>query len=373
MYPRQHLTLLLQISTTNAVESWHNALKKKSTAITRTQVQYSLMGLCRMIHEVGLQFDARSERRAAQFRTKNLSECIIYPGLKYFPFPFQKLIVGELRIAQQYVEDAVPLRRYTEVRSCRCNFYVKYYLPCCYIWQRYIMYDALKDDDFKEFAFKFEDHGYDIYEVFNKDYVERDEPATNLHQQSREVADSLRARELFENLRTKWFNLMEESAPLAEEDRIALRANWVNGLSRAIGPFLRATARAILSNDYFDGVLRDLQDDGQLREEDDQLDAPAGSLAPPKSTFEGLDWAIDRGLGAFDYEEGEAPDDVEVDAGSGAGSDVRSIASSDSDSIVGSDAGAGADAEDDEDAAVFEQKMSDELTAWLERDINTRN
>ena len=117
------------------------------------------------------------------------------------------------------------------------------------------MFNTLSIDDFKEFAFKFEDSGFEVYEVWEKDYVERFNADD---ERPREVADTLRARELFEKLRSKWFDLTEESAEFDPKQRASIRLNWVDGLTKAIGPFLRATARAVLSKDYWEGTLEDL-------------------------------------------------------------------------------------------------------------------
>jgi hypothetical protein len=46
---------------------------------------------------------------------------------------------------------------------------------------------------------------------------------------------------------------------------------------------MRTTARAVLSDPYWDGALEELQEDGLLREEDD----PPGN-APPASTFDNV-------------------------------------------------------------------------------------
>jgi hypothetical protein len=40
-YPRSYIPLLIQIATTNLVESWHNSLKKPSQTAKKTQAVFS--------------------------------------------------------------------------------------------------------------------------------------------------------------------------------------------------------------------------------------------------------------------------------------------------------------------------------------------
>jgi hypothetical protein len=132
-FPRSHTPLLIQIATTNLVESWHNSLKKPSQTVKKTQAVFSLLGCVMTINETALQWDARAEQRRKDFRSRNLSEVQQYKMLKIFPFPVQKLLLQEIRVANQYVEDNVPIREFPDEKMCNCKFYQKYYLLCCHI------------------------------------------------------------------------------------------------------------------------------------------------------------------------------------------------------------------------------------------------
>jgi len=99
-YPRSHVPLLIQIATTNLVESWHNSLKNPSQAAKKTQAIFSLLGCVMTVNETTLQWDARAEQQRKDFRSRNLSESQRYKMLKKFPFPVQKLLLQEIRYVQ---------------------------------------------------------------------------------------------------------------------------------------------------------------------------------------------------------------------------------------------------------------------------------
>lgn len=66
-YKRIYSCLLLQVTTTNTVESWHNSLKK-SAGSTQKRHLWSLQGCCIHIHEKSTQWDARAEKNANDWR-----------------------------------------------------------------------------------------------------------------------------------------------------------------------------------------------------------------------------------------------------------------------------------------------------------------
>jgi hypothetical protein len=125
------------------------------------------------------------------FYTKNLSECIHFPMLKKLPLPIQKLTCSQLRIAYQYVANHVEVKKFQDKLVCCCKFFCQYWVPCRHLWQRELMYGIFTEEDWNELAFQFEEHGMDIYETWEKSYIERipDETA------SLEEQYTLKARE----------------------------------------------------------------------------------------------------------------------------------------------------------------------------------
>jgi hypothetical protein len=99
-------------------------------------------------------------------------ECDRFPVIKTLPLPLQKLTVQELRLAQAYVNDVVPVRPFTDKLSCQCNLYRQYLMPCCHIWQRHLTYNSISNEEFKQLFAKFEDAGFEVYETEGRVEVE---------------------------------------------------------------------------------------------------------------------------------------------------------------------------------------------------------
>ncbi len=83
MYSRQHSPLLLQNTTTNALESYHNVIKKK---ICKTDTFLNNITKLDAVLQEKL---TETKVNRQNFKTKNLSECKDYPVLKKFRLPFQ--------------------------------------------------------------------------------------------------------------------------------------------------------------------------------------------------------------------------------------------------------------------------------------------
>jgi hypothetical protein len=204
------------------------------------------------INETALQWDARAEQRRKDFRSRNLSEAQQYKMLKNFPFPVQKLLLQEIRVANQYIEDNVPIREFPDEKMCNCKFYQKYYLPCCHIWHRHLLYSVLTRDDWENYHYMFKDSGFEVYERYEKS------TNTKLIREDLDDVDkghehqTLHAREQFERLRSKWFSFLDETETWGNaEERLDARCNWIDGLTKALTPFMRGTAKAFLSADYW--------------------------------------------------------------------------------------------------------------------------
>jgi hypothetical protein len=312
LYARQHSPLLLQVTTTNIVESWHNSLKAKITATTKLQVSFSLQGVARSVHETSLQWFAKSRVTALYFRTKTLSEARLEPGLGLFPFPVQKLLARELQLARQYVDDCVELRCYDDELTCSCDFWRKYSLPCVHLWHRHLLFGSITMEAFAEFASLFEESGFEIYERFDSEFVEKlilpkDEAMLA------EERDTLHTREILEQLRAKWFNILEETSSMETSQREAIRVNWVGSLARALGPFMRATARSFLALPRWDGALEQLQEAGFLVEGESQFKTPS-SRAPPLAALGLAAWLDAGGDGDGELEYAQGDDQSDGDA-----------------------------------------------------------
>lgn len=72
-YARCHSALLLQVPSTNAVESWHASLKFK---VKKEMRQWSLTGLVKHLSNIAVQWDRKAAKTASEFRSKHLSDTV---------------------------------------------------------------------------------------------------------------------------------------------------------------------------------------------------------------------------------------------------------------------------------------------------------
>lgn len=251
LYARQHSQLLLQVTTTNIVESWHNSIKKRSGATRKKQVEFSLCGLARMIHETGLQWDAENKKRAWHFDTKKLSIVRREPGLSLFPFPIQKLLHREIKRANAAMKEGKdPPSLANGGLECWCRFFRAYSLPCFHLWHAHLIQNCITRTHLEHFARLFEESGYEVYEGHDRHIVlpvfrvEGEDEAAQLR-------DTLQSREYLELLRSKWYDLLDQSAHYETEKREAIRIGFLESLHRAIGPLLHVTPLEILSDPRF--------------------------------------------------------------------------------------------------------------------------
>ncbi|PKK75858.1 hypothetical protein RhiirC2_773113 [Rhizophagus irregularis] len=93
LWAHQHSPLLLQVTFTNPLESYHSEIK------TLTSAKHDLIGAVQNIINVDLKKYSNSEKVAFDFRTKKISaygvEDNIIEEIPKFPFSLQRLIVKE--------------------------------------------------------------------------------------------------------------------------------------------------------------------------------------------------------------------------------------------------------------------------------------
>jgi hypothetical protein len=171
-FNRCHSMLLLQVPSTNSVESWHASLKH---GVKAAMAKWSLSGLIQHIANCAEQWDRKALRIQAEFRTRHLSDTIFFPGLRKFPFPVQKLCLGQLKIAQERMGDGDNCNTLTDEVSCTCLFFRKYSLPCACLWHQELTFGAVfTEHTWERWAFMFEDCGFEIYESMGVTYLNRE-------------------------------------------------------------------------------------------------------------------------------------------------------------------------------------------------------
>ncbi|CAG8812128.1 14545_t:CDS:2, partial [Cetraspora pellucida] len=158
-----HLPLLLQVTTTNALESYHSELKRT------TSPQYCLVGTCNKIIALDLKKQLDSDYVAFKFRVKKISavgvDNDILKEIHKFSFPVQKLIVNEVFAVNDRIEKGKGLPGLMSL-ECHCLFFRKYMLPCKHIFheQIYSFRKLLMINTWKKFQQMFDENGLEIYE-----------------------------------------------------------------------------------------------------------------------------------------------------------------------------------------------------------------
>jgi hypothetical protein len=84
----EHSPILLQVSTTNPVESWHSTLKTKGIKKDTLQ-QFSLCGITKHVLAVAKQWDLRSEEAHRKWCAYLHPISKEFPEISGFPSPIQ--------------------------------------------------------------------------------------------------------------------------------------------------------------------------------------------------------------------------------------------------------------------------------------------
>lgn len=171
-YARCHSALLLQVSSTNIVESWHSALKRD---VKLAMTKWSLLGCVRHVANISYQWSRKAAKAEAEFRTKHLSDTIFWEGMKQLPYPVQQLCIEQSNKGSQLLERGAKVRELNEDVSCDCVFYRAYHLPCEHMWyQEHLVGSVLTDALWERCAFMFADCGFEIYEGMETTYSHRE-------------------------------------------------------------------------------------------------------------------------------------------------------------------------------------------------------
>ena len=162
-YARCHSSLLLQVPSTNVVESWHASLKH---GVKKQMTKWSLLGFIERLSNTAAQWDRKAARVEADFHTLHLSDTAFFLGMRKLPYPVQQLVLGQLQQGNQLLAEGVDPRPLSDKLECDCLFFRQYQLPCAHMWQQeHIFGGVLKDEAvWEDFIFMFEDGGFEIYE-----------------------------------------------------------------------------------------------------------------------------------------------------------------------------------------------------------------
>ncbi|PKY39722.1 hypothetical protein RhiirA4_440230 [Rhizophagus irregularis] len=163
LWARQHSPLLLQVTSTNSLESFHSELKRLTSS------SHGLIGTVYNIAKIDCKKITDSEKAAFEFRTKKISvygvDDDIVEEIHKFPFQIQHLLVTEARAVADRIEKGKGAPGLSSL-NCHCLFRNRYLLPCRHIFHEHIYGSTklLTVDAWKVFQGMFEECGYEIYE-----------------------------------------------------------------------------------------------------------------------------------------------------------------------------------------------------------------
>ena len=193
---------------------------------------FSLTGAANHVIRVGDQWENRARAEKASFRTTSTAECQECPHLRKFPFPVQKLIVDQWKLAaKSLVDGEAPAGEMPDELTCLvdCLFYRQYQLPCRHLWQYHIVFETFQESDWLAWAEKFEDSGFEVYETSARLNIERHE---DIEEPDRHM---LQMREVLDTIKEKFYEVMEHTADWTAEERNPQIERWLGLLEKLTG------------------------------------------------------------------------------------------------------------------------------------------
>ncbi|RUP52046.1 hypothetical protein BC936DRAFT_142698 [Jimgerdemannia flammicorona] len=156
MWSRQHSPLLLQITSTSPVESYHVVLKKRGNA------SFGLLRACKVIRSVDESYINCASQVRFEFKTRCLIEVVTYSFLAGFPYPVQLLLVDEIQAFDKHIEDGKAMPDHDTLKYS-CQFFCKYLLLCQHLFHCNIHGDFITDKHWEAFQNTFSKSGFNVY------------------------------------------------------------------------------------------------------------------------------------------------------------------------------------------------------------------
>ncbi|CAG8447347.1 150_t:CDS:2 [Gigaspora rosea] len=198
-----HSPLLLQITSTNPLESFHSELKAKIS------VQY---GACQILLELDNKKMMAAKKTATEFRTKRISLTNVRPEvlneIHKFPFPLQRLVAEEVHAVAKRLEEGKSLPNLASA-ECSCRFFNWYMLLCRHIFHEQLCgANILMPEAWENFQRTFEESGIEVYQT--RGIVEISAVQIFAADKAAEKTRS-KMNELFERTRDCYYRLAEKS------------------------------------------------------------------------------------------------------------------------------------------------------------------
>jgi hypothetical protein len=159
---RQHSPFLLQNTTTNAIESYHNLVKLAKTKRKR------ILSACQKLLELNGEREMKARLTASNIGSsfnRRLKKDL--PGFERLPIKLQDLIEEQLDLAlKKIVEGKDTIAATDSELSCWCNFQRSYLLPCRHILLKHLLnVSVLTPENISTFVRPIEEEGLSVYEV----------------------------------------------------------------------------------------------------------------------------------------------------------------------------------------------------------------
>ena len=219
--------LLMQVTTTNALESFHAALKYGTKD---RMTQFTLKGAALYTLRIAQRYEDRAIVAARNARRKQHPRVIEYPWLSKLPHAAQVLVADELKFAEEEQGDNFDRISHDNPAYCTCRFFMRYNLPCRHIWGYNLAFRQLTQAHFDSFAAMFEDCGFEVYEGQVKEHLdslENDRYARPTEQKRLEM------RDVVYGLQQRYYDLEKELDNLGDpEEKQRVLASWLQLLNR---------------------------------------------------------------------------------------------------------------------------------------------
>ncbi|KAI9099344.1 hypothetical protein DFS34DRAFT_602893 [Phlyctochytrium arcticum] len=172
MAARQHSPTLLQVTSTNPLESYHRLVKADTNCGRFSSIQKACVGLCK----VNTQRRLEADRAEILFRSKVLKDTEDHPNIARFPLPIQRLLIDQYRAVEYRLAKGKPAPDY-DTLDCNCLFARQYLLPCKHTFHADMFAEEtiLTDEVWDQFALLFDECGFEVYETKVRVAVEREE------------------------------------------------------------------------------------------------------------------------------------------------------------------------------------------------------
>ncbi|RPB25197.1 hypothetical protein L211DRAFT_836521 [Terfezia boudieri ATCC MYA-4762] len=247
MYARQHSPFLLQVTTTNACETWNRKLKS-GAGLSKGQVaSHGIYGMILNIMDAVNVIDNHAAVARSHFRNRKLPICTKeYPEIGQLPVPIQKLLSGELDAVTERIAKGkeVPIGL-DENLQCSCKFYRQYLLPCRHIFHLDTEVKVLTTARWEGYVMMFAECGMAVYEAICTGWVGLG--ASGRANRANSLA--LRVRERMERLQQKVYAVQETMNQMGVEEttQIARLEEWVGHVEETLNVLERVPNRDLAS------------------------------------------------------------------------------------------------------------------------------